>query len=561
MRRGSYILISVISILSLIVMVFSNTSALAQSYPETVRIGLYFGSSAATSVALSAKTEAEVGYYLNGEYVHLFTETGGQQIVARKDTYFVKSSSGTLTEYNPNAGLPTDGETTGPYHIQIGDKVADYASAYAMANGFKQAGIIAYPAYDNGWAIWTGFYTDQDKALADVQNLSAKLGIEALSVITPDASRIILYNSSFEPSLIIGGSDVKLTFRPGASSNPRVLSVNGKQYRGEIEIRRFTDSDMTVINTLTVEEYLYGVVPSEIEASAPIEAVKAQAVAARTYTYMNMGKNKKWDFDLKNTTDDQVYSGFDSEKAASNQAVDETKGKKILYNGQLASVFYFSSSGGMTEDNVNVWGTALPYLKSVPDPYEAGTSYNYTWTRTYTAADIKSILRNSGVDIGDIVSMTVEEYSDAGRVNKLKITGTAGSIVYQRENIRLILGNGSYLPSRMFTISSAGTTSAGNTNVSVVSADGQSTINVYGSKAISSTGISNILSANGSLKIVGASTSTTISNTVQSDTYVLTGKGWGHGVGMSQEGAKGFARNGYTYDQILKHYFTGVTVE
>jgi stage II sporulation protein D len=548
--------------------VLANTSALAQSYPETVRIGLYYGSSAVSSVALSAKAELEVGYYQNGQFFLLFAEEGGKQVIARKDTYFVRSSSGVLTEYNPNSGQPVEGETIGPFHIQIGDKLVDLTTAQNVANGIRELGVIAYPAYDGGWAVWTGFYSDQDKAAADIQNLAASLGIEAFTVVAPASNRIILYNQNFEPRMILGTSDIKLAIRPGASNNPKVLSVNGKQYRGEIEIRRFSDSDMTVINVLNIEEYLYGVVPSEIEAYSPIEAIKAQAVAARTYTYMNMGKNKKWDFDLRNTVDDQVYSGYDIEKPTSNQAVDETKGKKVLYNGQLASVFYFSSSGGMTEDNVYVWGTPLPYLVSVPDPYEAGNSYNYNWSRTFTAADIKKKLLNSGVDIGDVVSMTVEEYTPAGRVNKLKITGTTGSITYQRENIRLILGDNGYLPSRMFTIStngaSTGAPSSGNTTVSVVSAEGQSTLNVFGSKAVSANGISDITSANGSVKVVGATSSTTISSgatVVQGDVYVLTGKGWGHGVGMSQEGAKGFARIGYTYDQILKHYFTGVTVE
>lgn len=561
MRRGSQLLISVIVILSLIILVFSSTSVLAQTYPETVRVGLYYGTSSVSSVAFSAKAELEVGYSLYGQFTLLYSETGGQQVIARKDTYFVKSPTGALTEYNPNAGIPIDGETIGPFHIQIGDKVTDFISAQTIANGIKQAGVIAYPVYENGWAVWTGFYSDQDKAGGDIQNLSSKLGTQALSIITPSASRIILYNANFEPQMIIGTPDVKLVIRPGASNNPKVLSVNGKQYRGEIEVRRFSDSDMTVINTLNIEEYLYGVVPAEIESYSPIEALKAQAVAARTYTYLNMGKNKKWDFDLNNTVDNQVYAGFDSEQATTNQAVDDTKGKKILYNGSLASVFYFSSSGGMTEDNINVWGTDLPYLKSVLDPYEAGNSYNYSWSRTFTAADIKRKLFTSGVDIGDIVSMTVEEYSPAGRVNKLKITGTNGSITYQRENIRMILGENGYLPSRMFTINSGGASSTGNNLVSVVSAEGQSSVNVYGTKAISSMGTSEVLSANGPLKVVGADNSAIISGTVQSGTFVLIGKGWGHGVGMSQEGAKGFAKIGYTYDKILMHYFNGVTVE
>ena len=201
--------------------------------------------------------------------------------------------------------------------------------------------------------------------------------------------------------------------------------------RGEFEVRRYPDSDLTVINILNIEEYLYGVVPQELESSAPMEALKAQAVAARTYTYRNLGKYSKWGFDLVNTVSDQVYAGYDGEKPTTNMAVDQTKGKKILYNGSPISVHYFSSSGGMTENSENVWGTPVAYLKSVPDPYESGDSYNYSWTRTFTALELKQRLFLSDVEIGDIVSITIEEVSNAGRPIKVKFTGTKGQIILQ----------------------------------------------------------------------------------------------------------------------------------
>lgn len=257
----------------------------------------------------------------------------------------------------------------------------------------------------------------------------------------------------------------------------------------------------------------------------------------------------------------QVYGGYNDEKATTNQAVDETKGKKALYNGNLISMHYFSSSGGRTEDNIYVWGSDIPYLKSVEDPYEAGNSYNYNWSRTFTAEDIKMKLFISGVEIGDIVTMVADEYTPAGRVNKLRIVGTKGSITYSNEDIRIILGdNGSYLPSRMFTINSSGS-GTGSGTASVISADGKSTLNVYGNKAVTSSGVYDILSTSGPVKVTGSDNTAIITGNVPSGTFVLTGKGWGHAIGMSQEGAKGLARNGYTYDQILKHYFTGITVE
>lgn len=561
MPKRSWRYVAVMVVLCFVFLFSSNNGVMARTYPETIRVGLYFGSAPASSVALEAKSGLEIGYYKDNNFVVLLTEKGGAQSIFRKDAHFIKSASGVVSEYNPNEGIPFEGETYGPYHVQIGNKVADLASAQDLCKDYKTNGVIAYPVFEDGWSVWTGFYSDSDKANKDMPNLAAKLGKVELKVVDQSASRIILYNSSFEPLIIFGDTTAKLTIRPNSSNNPKLISVNSKPYRGEIELRRFSGSDMTVINIVDLEQYLYGVVPREIESYAPMEALKAQAVAARTFAYRSMGSYKKWDFDVVNTVSSQVYGGYNDEKPTTNQAVDETKGKKVLYKGNLISMHYFSSSGGMTEDNIYVWGSDIPYLKSVVDPYEAENSYNYNWSRTFSAADIKMKLFISGVEIGDIVAMVADEYTPAGRVNKLRIVGTNGSITYSNEDIRIILGeNGGYLPSRMFTISSPGS-GTGSSMASVISADGTSTLNIYGNKAVTSSGIYDILSTAGPVKVVGADNSAIISGEVSADTFVLTGKGWGHAIGMSQEGAKGFARNGYTYDQILKHYFTGVTVE
>ena len=218
----------------------------------------------------------------------------------------------------------------------------------------------------------------------------------------------MIYDAGFNVKMVYGGSGGYLQVRPKKDNDPYLLKVNGKRYRNYIEIRRYSDSDLTLINILNIEQYLYGVVPAEIEADAPIEAIKAQAVAARTYTYRNLNRYEKWGFDLTDTVSSQVYNGYDAERATTNRAVDETKGKKMLYNGSLAHVYYFASSGGMTANVKEVWGSEIPYLVSVPDPYESETSRNYIWEKTLTAEEIKKILFISGVEIGDIVSVSAE---------------------------------------------------------------------------------------------------------------------------------------------------------
>jgi stage II sporulation protein D len=562
MRKKLKILVLALLIISLPVLFPSNIQSFANTYPEIIRVGLYFGTSSASNVSFNSKSGLEAGYYKNGQFTALISQTGGQQVIVRKDSYFIMSPGGILEEYNPNEGVPYSGQTFGPYHIQIGGNVPDITSAKNLSDQLNQKGIEAYPVFEDGWKVWTGFYSDRVKADADINNIRGEVGDVSLSIVGPSDNRLIIYNTKFKPLMIFGPDNLYLTVRPNDSNNLKILSVNGKNYRGEIEIRRFPDSDLTVINVINIEEYLYGVVPKEIGYSSPLEALKAQAVAARTYAYRSMGSYAKWDFDVVNTVLSQVYDGYDAERPSTNRAVDETKGKKVLYNGKPASLFYFSSSGGMTEDNVYVWGSDIPYLKSVPDPYESGTSYNYNWTRTFTAEDIKLKLFLSGVEIGDIITMEALEYTPAGRVNSLRITGTKGSITYYRENIREILSDSSgYLPSRMFTISSDNSSGSQNNIVSVISDSGKANINVYGTKVITSQGIQSIASASGALKIRGKDTTAIITGTVPTGTFVLTGKGWGHGVGMSQSGAIGFAQNGYTYDQILTHYFKGTVVE
>ena len=554
MKRGSLIILAVMMTVSMLIF-SSGSNVFAATYPDTVKIGLYYGSDAVPSVSFNSKSGLEIGSFSGGIFTKILTENAGLSTIFRKDAYFIKSVKGVTSEYNPAEGVPFEGEAIGPYHIQFGSSVPDYNSAVSMVEVIKKSGIIAYPVYENGWFVWTGFYPDPEKANSGLITIADKLGTSSLSVIPPSSSRVVVLNASYEPRLIFGDSNSKLRIKPNDANNPYALSVNGRQYRGDFEIRRYLDSDLTVINILNIEQYLYGVVPEELEASAPIEALKAQAVAARTYTYMNMGKYGKWGFDLSDTTSSQVYSGYDAEKPATNVAVNDTQGKKVLYNGKLASLFYFSSSGGLTEDNVYVWGNDVPYLKSVPDPYESGKSYNYNWTKAFTAEQIKQILFLSGIEIGDIVSVTAEQYSPAGRVTQLKFVGTEGQLTYYRDDGKTLMG----LPSQLYTINSgsAGSNFATNSNGSLTA------VNLTGATVVSADG-TGTLSQSASISVVdssGVSVLSATSGTGTAGTFIFTGKGWGHSIGMSQEGAKGFALQGFTYDQILMHYFTGVTVE
>ena len=141
------------------------------------------------------------------------------------------------------------------------------------------------------------------------------------------------------------------------------VSAKGKWYRGIIRIQN-RNGKLTVINDISLEEYIRGVVPAEMPSSWAFEAHKAQAIAARSYALANLGKRAQYGYDLKDTPEDQAYNGASGETSDTNAAVDDTKGIVLTYDNKVISAYYSASAGGQT--NTNSWGSSLPYLRSVP---------------------------------------------------------------------------------------------------------------------------------------------------------------------------------------------------
>lgn len=154
------------------------------------------------------------------------------------------------------------------------------------------------------------------------------------------------------------GTD-SLVLRPDTKG---YVSTKGRWYRGKLMVKNI-GGKLIVINDIPLEEYLKGVVPSEMPASWEYEALKAQAIAARSYALANLGKQSRYGYDLKDNTEDQAYGGASSETNRTNRAVSETEGLVLTYDMRIISAYYCASAGGMT--NTNAWGSSLPYLHSV----------------------------------------------------------------------------------------------------------------------------------------------------------------------------------------------------
>lgn len=333
----------------------------------------------------------------------------------------------------------------------------------------------------------------------------------------------------------------KISVQP---QNGATIWSDGKEYRGYIFLERKTDGTMTVMNVLGTDDYTASVLGKEMSYSWPIEALKAQAVCARNFVLCRGSAHKDYGFDVCTTTHCQVYGGVASEHANTRRAVSETKGILATYEGKVVPLYFFATSGGRTEDVENVWGSSLGYLRGVDDPYEnPEKASRYTWSVRMTKGEIEEKLAKAGINVGSLSKITVDSVSAAGRVTQMTFHGSSGSKSVQREKCRTVLG----FYSQKFTV----TPEMSN---GIFTTSGYAGLPLF---AMSQSGMQAVAGYNA----VTAGGAAYVSGRVgDADTYIFNGGGYGHGIGMSQWGARGMAESGFSYDAILKHYYTGIAL-
>jgi stage II sporulation protein D len=328
-------------------------------------------------------------------------------------------------------------------------------------------------------------------------------------------------SGSVQPNTRYSGPFIVRSMSPGA-----LIRYDGKRYRGEIRIIP-TDTGMLVVNRLGVESYLRGVVPLEIGDRKPGEeaAVQAQAVAARSYTYVHIAQAGDRAFDMYGTVQDQVYGGADAEKSMADDAVAATKDMVLRYAGRIINTPYHSTCGGSTAAVTEVWWKepGQPYLRPVSDKIPGTESYycdpspRFRWTATFQRDELRATLEkylgqySTGVPsggIGSVRGVRVEGRTPSDRVSAVAFQTSRGSYLVRGNDVRFVLRtpSGTILNSTYFTAE----VSPG--------PDGE----------------------------VG--------------TLTLRGGGYGHGIGMCQWGAIGRARAGQDYKTILTTYYPGTTV-
>lgn len=397
--------------------------------------------------------------------------------------------------------------------------------------------------------------------------LTVAIGSDGRTVIVRDNSGTEVYSYKSGESISFGSEN--------DDENCTMIEIDGKAYRGYMSFY-ISDGRLISVNHVDLEQYLYGVVPGEIPSDWNIEAVKSQAVAARTYAAFYMGAGGE--YDLEDSGSSQVYGGYDSETAAGNKAVDDTSGEVIYYDGKPINAVFHSTSGGYTEDSENVWNDALPYLRGVKDEY-SNVSPVTQWEKKVTSSYIVGRLNADGKSANRLNSIEITSVSGNNRVVECIFRTDKGDYTYKKDAIRSLIGY-DVLMSTWFTINgSSGSTTvyfadqhyakaAGkNDGILGIITEGNAdegkltSGSLKGSYVISASGKSELdndkaagISASG---VTALSSGGTVSS---SSEYVFTGRGWGHGVGLSQYGAKKMAEEGYDYMEILKHYYTGVDI-
>lgn len=314
---------------------------------------------------------------------------------------------------------------------------------------------------------------------------------------------LLLENAAYEvrafgKNIAVAGQELSSPIKLLASDGQERIRLGGNLYKGDILIRATPEGRLDIIECLSLEEYLYGVLPSEMSPDWPLEALKAQAVASRTYAMKFINPSR--DYDISNGVEMQVYNGTNKINARIMEAVNSTRGEVLKYKGKLVTAFFHACCGGHTASVKSAWGEdVIKPLYGVPDPFCA-PSRHYRWEFYLSTADLLKFIQAQGSTALKIKNMRINKRDRSGRAASFKFTTDNGSKVVQTTDMR----------------------------------------KRFGTFEFRSTYVTGITAVKGG--------------------YELSGRGWGHGVGMCQEGAKYMALNGKLYKKILRHYYPSAAI-
>jgi len=375
--------------------------------------------------------------------------------------------------------------------MKIGMDFGNEALGWAQFENLSGGGFV-FGYYDENRIFHAQRQTKADNIYVNIHEWVDGVTAEG----TPNYVHSIQVVNGFDSSVIltVDSEQNSLSF---ITTEDGLIKYKDNFYQGGFECI-LNDQQLTVINYVGLEDYIKGVVPYEMSSYWPFEALRAQAVCARTYAIYNIGAYADYGFDLTDDTRSQVYRGTLDANSTTDDAVDSTAGQLVRYKGEVCEIYYFSADGGATEDGTAVFSTDKPYLAGKTDPFEAFAEHSFeTWSIEKTGQEITELLRAAGYEIGRVTDI-YPTMSKSGNV-------IAVHFYDKDDNCVTIEGR------RCYTI-----LGLHNCRFQIVHGAGK---------------------------------------------FTFTGSGWGHNCGMSQWGAYAMADvYGYDYEDIIRFYFTGAYV-
>ncbi len=587
--RKRFAMIMRIMPLIILFLITNNGYTFAET-KSTVDVGLIFGANNQFPIGVYSDTGFVFGISEDDVFETYLDLSAYKSLMIYKDGYY-EPSGRTLVSTAQNYYI--NGQVKPGYHVQIVDIYSSYDEAMSMFLTISAAVNDAYLVYDDGWRIFAGQFLTAEEATAGLNVLKSNLPDIKLMVADPSPSRVII---GTKEQVIFSYDSTEKNFGFKAS----IFELAGVKYRNGFIVKRLPGSDFTFINRVTLSEYLYGVLPKELGGNWPIETLKAQAIASRNYVLSAPDKFAAYGFDVCSTVNSQVYGGYSVEHPNTNLAVDQTVGQVLVSEGKVVPLYFHSHSGGITDNSENVWSSALPYIKSTLDLYSIG-AVGTDWNTTLNRADIEAKLIIAGYNIGSLKSLNILERSPSGRVAKMAFVGSASTATLTKDKIRSVLGS-TVIKSLLFSFDSATAVTpealknASTSNTLSTTSDVASKPSLNDNQAIapkvllSGGGIYGafidkgrlIITENGTEKTVTVDKATLIQKSdiysnplpivvpylynstesfdMSSGSVIFYGHGYGHGLGMSQWGARKMAELGKTYEEILLFYYKGTSL-
>lgn len=533
-------------------------TASARGYDPVMKIGLYYDSAALPAANLQNVSGMDTGYAFgyfdkNREFVSTYELEAENKITVLKNANLWRTGS----TYSADPLAYYD-EAIGAYCLQI-NEFFDLENAEDLCRELrKDYGLNAYLCcVREGFRVRIGTYTSEREAANALNDLENIVDYDLVQRGPSSTCYTVVVTGTCD---ILYQFDMLGDYHLGIYPMSEQTWFKGYKYYGGFEYYRASGNNMNVINYVGLTDYVKGVVPYEMSPSWPEEALKAQALCAKSYSLNNLRKHGSKGFDLCNTTDCQVYYGTNNSTDYSDAAVEATEGLFVMYDGQVCQTYYHASSGGYTEDVGNIWGKDIPYLKAVEDIYLESTR---PFSFTADLDQISWILQTKGYVTKDVTDVYVSKYSAVGNVLALTVELKDGTTkTFTGDRARTALNS----PTLGFTVGSHRYTINGGSPVESVNINGMQ-INIDGlyaqgeakkAKKIDVEEGLVALTANG-LEEITITKPEKVQNT--NGKYTITGTGSGHNIGLSQEGAKSMANRGFTFEEIIEFYFTGAKVD